>query len=124
MQSSCRARWCCHMDSCWMVAAARFAHSAHVISHIHTGILPFARELLRCGTHVTLAANEAASINDVTAGELRSIVAAAAGGHGELGRAVSELALQVASTGTDMCVIDLRRVSVRFSASLQLEEPL
>lgn len=35
------------------------------------GILPFARELLRLGTDVVLAANTDPAINDVTAAELR-----------------------------------------------------
>jgi damage-control phosphatase, subfamily II, stand-alone protein len=37
------------------------------------GILPFARELLRRGTRVSLAANETPSINDITAAELQQV---------------------------------------------------
>jgi hypothetical protein len=37
------------------------------------GMLPFARELLRRGTRVTLAANETPSINDITAAELQQV---------------------------------------------------
>ncbi|EFN57701.1 hypothetical protein CHLNCDRAFT_34679 [Chlorella variabilis] len=42
------------------------------------GMLPFARELLRMGAEVVLVANSLPAINDITAGELRSVVAKAA----------------------------------------------
>lgn len=42
------------------------------------GMLPFARELLRMGCEVVLAANSLPAINDITAPELRTVVAAAA----------------------------------------------
>ena len=42
------------------------------------GMLPLARELLRMGSEVVLAANTQPAINDITAGELRTVVAAAA----------------------------------------------
>ncbi|KAG2443313.1 hypothetical protein HYH02_009380 [Chlamydomonas schloesseri] len=42
------------------------------------GMLPFARELLRLGCEVVLVANSLPAINDVTAPELRSLLAAAA----------------------------------------------
>ena len=41
------------------------------------GVLPLARELLRAGGDVVLAANSLPAINDVTEGELRELVAAA-----------------------------------------------
>lgn len=37
------------------------------------GVLPFARELLRRGTRISLAANETPSINDITAVELQQV---------------------------------------------------
>ncbi len=82
----------------------------HTLNSCGAGILPFARELLRAGTRVTLAANETPSINDVTAAELRHILALAAEADQTLGRAAAEQMLQLVSTGTDMCVIDLRQV--------------
>jgi type II pantothenate kinase len=42
------------------------------------GMLPFARELLRAGCEVVLVANSLPAINDITAAELRSVVAKAA----------------------------------------------
>lgn len=42
------------------------------------GMLPFARELLRMGSEVVLVANSLPAINDITASELRSVVAKAA----------------------------------------------
>lgn len=59
---------------------------------------------------MTLAANETPSINDCTAAELREVVKSAGTADQTLGRATAEEALQVVSTGTDMCVIDLRQV--------------
>ena len=41
------------------------------------GMLPLARELLRMGSEVVLAANTQPAINDITAAELRAVVAAA-----------------------------------------------
>lgn len=38
------------------------------------GMLPLARELLRQGTTVIVAANEAPSINDITAAELDALL--------------------------------------------------
>lgn len=37
-------------------------------------MLPFARELLKRGTHVVVAANETPSINDITAAELEALL--------------------------------------------------
>ncbi|PSC76368.1 Pantothenate kinase 2 isoform B [Micractinium conductrix] len=42
------------------------------------GAIPFARELLRMGAEVVLVANSLPAINDITAAELRSVVAKAA----------------------------------------------
>lgn len=75
------------------------------------GILPLARELLKRGTEVVLAANARPSINDVTAAELAPLVARAAAADAVLARAVAEAALRVVSSGNDLGVIDLRRVS-------------
>lgn len=73
------------------------------------GMLPLARELIRRGTEVVLAANERPSINDVTAAELRPLIARAAEADPLLSRAVAERSLRVASSGNDLGVIDLRR---------------
>ncbi|KAK1256493.1 hypothetical protein QJS04_geneDACA010412 [Acorus gramineus] len=74
------------------------------------GILPFARELLRRGTQVILAANELPSINDVTYPELVEIISKLKDENGTL-MGVDTSGLLIASSGNDLPVIDLRSVS-------------
>ncbi|XVF67113.1 hypothetical protein PTKIN_Ptkin10aG0094600 [Pterospermum kingtungense] len=74
------------------------------------GILPFARELLRRGTQVVLAANDLPSINDVTYPELVEIVSKLKDEHGKL-VGVDTSNLLIANSGNDLPVIDLTRVS-------------
>lgn len=84
-------------------------------SDVILGILPFARELTKYGCSVMIAANGVAAINDVTAEELRQWIAKAAVTDRPLSRAVRDKKLIVVSTGTDNCVIDLRKVSFALS---------
>ncbi|KAF1860500.1 hypothetical protein Lal_00021543 [Lupinus albus] len=74
------------------------------------GILPFARELLRHGSQVVLAANDLPSINDVTYYELIEIISKLKDEEGCL-MGVSTSNLSVANSGNDLPVIDLKRVS-------------
>nr|DAD46501.1 TPA_asm: hypothetical protein HUJ06_016438 [Nelumbo nucifera] len=74
------------------------------------GILPFARELLRRGTQVVLAANDLPSINDVTYAELLEIIAKLKDENGQL-VGVDTSNLLIANSGNDLPVIDLSRVS-------------
>lgn len=74
------------------------------------GILPLARELLRCGTQVVLAANELPSINDVTYTELFEIISKLKDENGQL-MGVDISKLLIANSGNDLPVIDLTRVS-------------
>ncbi|CAO2814791.1 unnamed protein product [Amaranthus hypochondriacus] len=74
------------------------------------GILPFARELLRRGTQVVLAANELPSINDVTYSELFEILAKLKDESGKL-LGVDTSKLLIANSGNDLPVIDLASVS-------------
>ncbi|EXB40430.1 hypothetical protein L484_013733 [Morus notabilis] len=74
------------------------------------GILPFARELLRRGTQVVLAANDLPSINDVTYPELIEIIAKLKDERGQL-MGVDASNLLIANSGNDLPVIDLTRVS-------------
>ncbi|XP_052192233.1 damage-control phosphatase At2g17340-like isoform X1 [Diospyros lotus] len=74
------------------------------------GILPFARELLRRGTQVVLAANELPSINDITYPELMEIILKLKDEHGQL-VGVNTSNLLIASSGNDLPVIDLSGVS-------------
>ncbi|OIW07876.1 hypothetical protein TanjilG_19977 [Lupinus angustifolius] len=74
------------------------------------GILPFARELLRRGSQVVLAANDLPSINDVTYSELVEIISQLKDEEGRL-VGVSTSNLFIANSGNDLPVIDLTRVS-------------
>lgn len=74
------------------------------------GILPLARELLRRGTQVVLAANELPSINDVTYTELFEIISKLKDENGQL-MGVDISKLLIANSGNDLPVIDLTRVS-------------
>uniref|UniRef100_A0A3Q7IIH8 Damage-control phosphatase ARMT1-like metal-binding domain-containing protein n=1 Tax=Solanum lycopersicum TaxID=4081 RepID=A0A3Q7IIH8_SOLLC len=74
------------------------------------GILPFARELLRHGAQVVLAANDLPSINDVTYPELVEIISKLKDEHGKL-IGVDTSNLLVANSGNDLPVIDLTTVS-------------
>ncbi|XP_043713469.1 damage-control phosphatase At2g17340-like isoform X4 [Telopea speciosissima] len=74
------------------------------------GILPFARELLRRGTQVVLAANALPSINDITYPELKEIIAKLKDENGQL-MGVDTSNLFIASSGNDLPVIDLNMVS-------------
>ncbi|CAK8572156.1 unnamed protein product [Lathyrus sativus] len=74
------------------------------------GILPFARELLRRGSQVVLAANDTPSINDVTYSELIEIVSKLKDEEGRL-LGVSTSNLLIANSGNGLPVIDLTKVS-------------
>ena len=90
------------------------------------GMLPLCRELLRGGAEVVLAANERPSINDVTARELRALLPRVAEAErarhvfnenenvfneNVFRRALDTNTLVVVSSGSDLPVIDLSRVS-------------
>ncbi|KAL0922753.1 hypothetical protein M5K25_006768 [Dendrobium thyrsiflorum] len=74
------------------------------------GILPFARELLRRGTQVVLAANDLPSINDVTYPELVEIISKLKDEKGQL-VGVDASGLLVVNSGNDLPVIDLAKCS-------------
>ncbi|KAM7475229.1 hypothetical protein LguiB_022472 [Lonicera macranthoides] len=74
------------------------------------GILPFARELLRRGTQVVLAANDLPSINDVTYPELIQIISKLKDENGQLVD-VDTSNLLITNSGNDLPVIDLTSVS-------------
>ncbi|XP_054787660.1 damage-control phosphatase At2g17340-like isoform X2 [Prosopis cineraria] len=74
------------------------------------GILPFARELLRRGSVVVLAANDLPSINDVTYPELVEIISKLKDKEGRL-QGVDASNLLIANSGNDLPVADLTRIS-------------
>lgn len=80
------------------------------------GVLPFARELLKRGTRVVLAANEAPSINDITAAELQPLLVEAAQVDGIIQSALAQGDLKVVSSGNAIPVIDLSGVSREIAA--------
>ncbi|KAK3247608.1 hypothetical protein CYMTET_42899 [Cymbomonas tetramitiformis] len=66
------------------------------------GMLPFAREMLRKGTRVVLAANEVPSINDMTARELTEVLSAV---HDQtISESLASGKLKVVSSGSDLPV--------------------
>ena len=83
-------------------------------SDVVLGMLVLARELLKAGTRVVLAANELPNINDVTADELALMFTPLAGPSIEdeiLRDAAADGNLSVVSTGSDLPVIDLSDLS-------------
>ena len=74
------------------------------------GMLPLARELVRRGARVTLAANETPSLNDITARELEPIVRGAA----EFREMGDRGVLEVLSTGSADPLIELSHLEGGF----------
>ncbi len=101
------------MDSGGFSKAVIFVDNAG--SDTILGILPFARELLKNGVKVVLAANEKPSINDITAEELASLFTRADNRprirDPELCSAAESGRLCIVSTGNDLPIIDLSQVS-------------
>lgn len=82
-------------------------------SDIVLGILPFARELLRRGTQVVLAANDSPALNDITYLELVDIISKVkvVEDGKELFFGVDAQNLLVVNSGNDLPVIDLSSIS-------------
>lgn len=79
-------------------------------SDIVLGMLPFAREMLRRGTHVVLSANATPALNDVTHEELGSVLERAAAGDATLREGLREGRLETISSGGGLPLLDLRRL--------------
>lgn len=77
---------------------------------VHAGMLPLARELLRQGTIVIIAANTLPAINDITAAELEQLLPQICAADSVLCKGVSERRLQVVPSGSGLPVIDLSKV--------------
>jgi damage-control phosphatase, subfamily II, stand-alone protein len=75
------------------------------------GIIPFARELLKRGCDVVLAANEIPSINDITVKELMAVMDEACSLDEILRDCRARGSWRLVSSGNDLPVIDLRNVS-------------
>lgn len=73
-------------------------------------MIPLARELIKNGTFVVLAANEVPALNDITAAELQVLLKDVAQLDKLLGRAVEEQVITVVSSGNSLPIIDLTKV--------------
>lgn len=73
------------------------------------GMIPFARELLKLGVHVVLAANTLASINDITNAELRTLLADM--DDTTVKECYADGRLRCVASGSTTCVIDLAYLS-------------
>ena len=87
-----------------------------VRSSISAGMLPMARELIKQGTAVIIAANSLPSINDITAQELTELLKQAGQVDKLIGRSLQEGILQVVESGSDLPVIDLSKVVTHFGS--------
>jgi damage-control phosphatase, subfamily II, stand-alone protein len=75
------------------------------------GVVPLARELVRAGTRVTLAANNAPALNDITIDELNPLLDRLAMGDAVLQKQLAEGLLDTVDSGGDTPLIDLSRIS-------------
>ena len=75
------------------------------------GVLPLAREMVRAGIRVTLAANSAPALNDITIGELNPLLDRLAACDTVLRQQRAEGLLDTVDSGGDTPLIDLSRVS-------------
>lgn len=78
-------------------------------------MIPLARELLRRGARVIIAANELPAINDMTHPEALDVLRAAAEVDSPVRDAMADGRLEVVSSGNDLPVLDLRRVSAELA---------
>lgn len=74
-------------------------------------MVPLVRELLRRGARVVVAANELPAINDMTYPEAAEVLRAAGEADAPLRDALADGRLACVSSGNDLPVMDLRRVS-------------
>ncbi len=81
------------------------------------GVLPFARELIKGGVRIVLAANERPSLNDITVTEVREVLTTLSARDQVLADALACGMLSIVSTGTDVPVIDFAAVSAELNAA-------
>lgn len=80
-------------------------------SDVLLGMLPLAREMLRRGTKVLLAANTSPSLNDITRDELALLLREIAGFDATIASALSDGRLELVASGNGLPLIDLTRIS-------------
>lgn len=86
-------------------------------SDIILGILPLARWLAGRGTRVVLLANDEPALNDITAGELRRVIADLSQRDATLEQLCDRGMVSIAGSGGGTPLIDLRRVSDECNAA-------
>jgi hypothetical protein len=130
---------CCHHKAAWMqyldnkqnleeaspdqqiqtyARPTNLSVGKHALAPLHTisfgniaaGMIPLARELIKNGTFVVLAANEVPALNDITAAELKVLLKDCGKIDKLLGRAVDEQVITVVSSGSALPIIDLTKV--------------
>ena len=95
-----------------------------------SGMIPLARELIKNGTFVVLAANEVPALNDITAAELKVLLRDCGKIDKLLGRAIDEQIITVVSSGSSLPIIDLTKVKhtctymVKHSKTILADVPL
>jgi len=81
------------------------------------GIMPLARELALYGTQIVLAANEQASLNDMTVTETIEVVERLAAADEDLAALIGGDMFEVVSSGSDIPLIDLSEVPDELNAA-------
>lgn len=106
--------------------AARFAAQPHrkavlfvdnAGADVTLGMIPFARELARRGTHTLITANTGPSLNDITHAELTDHMAAIADLDPLIAAAMADGHIQLIASGNVLPLIDLRQVSDELAAA-------
>jgi type II pantothenate kinase len=87
------------------------------------GMIPFARELVVRGGRVIITANSTPTLNDVTADELRPLLAQIAGFDDVIAAALRDGSLRVIASGNGIPLIDLRLLSGELVQALRQNPP-
>ncbi len=85
------------------------------------GMIPLARDLLRRGSRVLMAANSEPSLNDITHDELGPLLEGIVGGDATLREAMREGRLTLVPSGNVAPLIDLSRVSPELATAVTRE---
>lgn len=117
------------VDAWWQRWSARpYRHAVFFVDNaggdVLLGCLPLARWMMQAGACVTLAANSAPALNDITAAELEPLVQRCAACDGVLAAAVRERRLSVLPTGSTAPLLDLTRLAPEFVAATRAADLL
>ncbi len=106
--------WSARINSKPYEAAVLFVDNAG--PDVVLGMIPLARDLLRCGTTVVLSANTEPSLNDVTHAELAGLIGRVAGYDPIVRDALQNKKLRLVESGNWAPLMDLTRVSPQLAA--------